>query len=128
MASAAPTPTSRDGEVRTPFSFKSGNNTPRVIVVLERACLETVKTKKVCACANTATASLLEQYKQKRSHTHHLQGFELLNSDDHQGLHKKLKRNPAESRPDIVHQVSHNTAALRCHTNTHSVALVHRPC
>lgn len=49
----------------------------KVIVVMERASLETVKTK---------------------------QGFQLLNCDDHYGLHKKLKRNPIDSRPDIVHQ------------------------
>lgn len=33
------------------------------------------------------------------------QGFELLNCDDHQGLHRKVGRDPAESRPDITHQL-----------------------
>ena len=52
---------------------------PRVIwVVLEQCSLETVKTKR---------------------------GFELLNCDDHQGACKKAGRNPADYRPDIVHQV-----------------------
>ncbi len=50
----------------------------KVIVVLQKASLETVKTKK---------------------------GFELLNCDDHVGIHKKHNRNPAESRPDITHQL-----------------------
>jgi hypothetical protein len=35
----------------------------------------------------------------------HLQGFELLNCDDHQGAHRKAGRDPAESRPDITHQL-----------------------
>ncbi|RYE99995.1 MAG: hypothetical protein EOO41_00165 [Methanobacteriota archaeon] len=34
-----------------------------------------------------------------------VQGFELLNCDDHVGLHKKSGRNPALSRPDITHQL-----------------------
>lgn len=33
-----------------------------------------------------------------------LQGFELLNSDDHSNVHKKYKKDSAESRPDILHQ------------------------
>lgn len=48
------------------------------MVVLEQASLESVKTKK---------------------------GFELLNCDDHVGLHKKSGRDPASSRPDITHQL-----------------------
>jgi len=52
---------------------------PRVVyVVLEQCSLETVKTKR---------------------------GFELLNCDDHQGACKRAGRNPADYRPDIVHQV-----------------------
>ena len=31
-------------------------------------------------------------------------GYELLSCDDHRHLHKKFKRNPADSRPDICHQ------------------------
>ena len=53
-------------------------NSRRIVVLLQQASLETVKTKK---------------------------GFELLNCDDHVGLHKKAGRNPAESRPDITHQL-----------------------
>jgi rRNA small subunit pseudouridine methyltransferase Nep1 len=49
----------------------------QVIVILEQAALETVKTSK---------------------------GYQLLNCDDHKGLHKKLNREASQSRPDILHQ------------------------
>jgi len=52
-------------------------NKRRVIVVLEKASLETVKTKR---------------------------GYELLNADDHKGIHRKMKRDFKLSRPDICHQ------------------------
>ena len=51
----------------------------RVIVVLEKACLEPVKTKSG--------------------------RYELLNCDDHLSLHRQLGRDPADSRPDITHQM-----------------------
>ena len=47
-------------------------------VILEQCSLESVKTKK---------------------------GFELLNCDEHQGICKRAGRDPADNRPDIVHQV-----------------------
>ena len=50
----------------------------KIIVILERSSLETVKTKR---------------------------GYELLNCDDHKMLHKKMKRDFKLSRPDITHQV-----------------------
>ncbi|KAK8795623.1 hypothetical protein WA158_000280 [Blastocystis sp. Blastoise] len=50
----------------------------KVVIVLESACLETVKTKK---------------------------GYVLLNSDDHKSIHKKMGKDPATSRPDITHQM-----------------------
>eukprot|EP00924_Labyrinthula_sp_SR-Ha-C_P001360 maker-scaffold_44-snap-gene-1.93-mRNA-1 protein AED:0.02 eAED:0.02 QI:14/1/1/1/1/1/2/37/235 len=50
-----------------------------VIVILEEATLETVKTSKG--------------------------KFELLNCDDHLYLHKKLNKKPENSRPDITHQI-----------------------
>eukprot|EP00941_MAST-03F_sp_MAST-3F-sp1_P005212 g5212.t1 len=50
----------------------------KVIIILERSSLETVKTKR---------------------------GYELLNCDDHKMLHKKMKRDFKLSRPDITHQV-----------------------
>jgi rRNA small subunit pseudouridine methyltransferase Nep1 len=49
----------------------------QVIVILEQASLETVKTSK---------------------------GFQLLNCDDHKGIHKKFNKDPSHSRPDILHQ------------------------
>jgi rRNA small subunit pseudouridine methyltransferase Nep1 len=49
-----------------------------VWVVLEQCSLETVKTKR---------------------------GFELLNCDDHGNVCRRNKRDPADYRPDIVHQV-----------------------
>ena len=59
-----------DGEA----NLKEAN---KVIVILEQASLETVKTSK---------------------------GYQLLNCDDHKGIHKKLNKDPTESRPDILHQ------------------------
>lgn len=50
----------------------------KVIIVLEQACLETIKSKHG--------------------------NYELLNCDDHLAVHKKLERDPADSRPDIAHQ------------------------
>ncbi|KAK7087051.1 18S rRNA pseudouridine methyltransferase [Halocaridina rubra] len=53
------------------------NEEKRLIVVLERANLESVK---------------------------HGKGYELLNCDDHMGLMKKYNKDPANYRPDILHQ------------------------
>ena len=50
-----------------------------VIVILDKASLETVKTKKG--------------------------DFQLLNCDDHIGIMKKHNKDPAQYRPDIAHQV-----------------------
>ena len=69
---------SESKEPRVPTSFQEKLNAKRIIIVLEQACLETVKTKK---------------------------GFTLLNCDDHQGLQKRLGKDPGSSRPDISHQV-----------------------
>ena len=49
-----------------------------LIIILDRASLETVKTKKG--------------------------DYQLLNCDDHIGLMKKLNRDPQLYRPDIIHQ------------------------
>mmetsp|Transcript_17169 Transcript_17169/g.33659 ORF Transcript_17169/g.33659 Transcript_17169/m.33659 type:complete len:247 (-) Transcript_17169:228-968(-) len=51
----------------------------KVIVIIDDATLEPVKTSKG--------------------------GYELLNCDDHLGLHKKLNKDPSRSRPDISHQM-----------------------
>jgi len=53
--------------------------TRSVIVIIDEATLEAVKTSKG--------------------------SYELLNCDDHLGLHKKLKKDPSGSRPDICHQM-----------------------
>jgi len=53
------------------------NKERQVIVILENAALETVKTAK---------------------------GYQLLNCDDHKGIHKKFNKDPSASRPDILHQ------------------------
>ena len=99
----------------------------KLILVLEQASLESVKTKKVrparaatwkpqhsararCGWARVAppspsadgTPGMLTPPPLPPPPT---QGFELLNSDDHVGLHKKHGRNPASSRPDISHQL-----------------------
>mmetsp|Transcript_23473 Transcript_23473/g.66750 ORF Transcript_23473/g.66750 Transcript_23473/m.66750 type:complete len:301 (+) Transcript_23473:71-973(+) len=51
----------------------------KVILVMDEATLEPVKTSRG--------------------------SFELLNCDDHLGLHKKLNKDPSHSRPDIAHQM-----------------------
>ena len=61
---------------RVPKTMEERDNSRRLIVVLEQAALETVKTNR---------------------------GYQLLNAEDHRGVHKKLKRDPSESRPDICH-------------------------
>lgn len=63
----------------------------RLIVVLENAYLETIKSKR------------------KEG------GYELLNCDDHIHALKKLGRDPAEARPDIVHQVRCLAGAIHNH-------------
>lgn len=60
-----------------PVESMTGNNGRQVIVVLEQASLETVKTAK---------------------------GYQFLNCDDHKGIHKKYDKDPSLSRPDILHQ------------------------
>lgn len=69
-----------DEEETTHRQFTAGhlkNQEQRLIVILERANLESVK---------------------------HGKGYELLNCDDHMGLMKKYKKDPADYRPDILHQ------------------------
>lgn len=75
-----------------------------LVVVLEQARLETVKTKKVCGAKLVSRFYLYVTHMCQRPVVD-VQGFELLNCDDHVGLHKKAGRNPAESRPDITHQL-----------------------
>lgn len=66
------------------YKFKKSedeNNRKRLIVILEFASLETVKSKRTEG------------------------GYELLNCDDHIHILKKLNRDWTEARPDITHQV-----------------------
>ncbi|CAE7341261.1 unnamed protein product [Symbiodinium sp. KB8] len=62
---------------KAPRTQEEKDTTPHVVIILEQAAVEVVKTKK---------------------------GYELLNCDEHHGIHKKYKKDPAESRPDILHQ------------------------
>lgn len=92
-------------------SVPKQSNEKRLIVVLERASLESVK---VCTsyemvqlflCMNELLLfelspfifTLFQVGKQ----------FELLNCDKHKGLAKKFKRDISLCRPDITHQVQH---------------------
>jgi len=75
ISEPVPLMTMRDAAVAT--SGKRPDKEPAVIVVLERACLETGKVGK-----------------------EHV----LLNCDDHANFLRKHKRDPADSRPDILHQ------------------------
>lgn len=68
----------RPKEPKLPKTTEEKSNGHRVIVVLTKAALETVKTKK---------------------------GYELLNADEHKGILQKHGKDPSEYRPDIVHQV-----------------------
>ena len=63
-------------EAKVPRTKLERDTGKRVIVILEQATLETVKTSK---------------------------GFELLNCDDHRGLHRRMNKDPVNSRPDITH-------------------------
>ena len=64
-------------------SNSNGEGTGKLIVVLERANLEIVKTT--------------GQFKKANS-------IELLNCDEHMAMIRKLKKDPAFCRPDIIHQ------------------------
>ncbi|KAJ1727215.1 18S rRNA pseudouridine methyltransferase [Coemansia biformis] len=66
---------------KVPRSVEERSETSRLIVVLESASLETYKVGK------SKDAK-----------------YQLLNCDDHQGILAKMKRDIAESRPDITHQ------------------------
>lgn len=66
------------------------DETRRLIVVLEQACLETYK--------HSAPASSRGGKSEDK--------YSLLNCDDHQGVLAKMGRDIAHARPDITHQVS----------------------
>jgi len=66
---------------KVPKTVADKENTRRLIVVLENACLESYKVVKT----NDAR-------------------YQLLNCDDHQGILKKLGKDVTDARPDITHQ------------------------
>tara|TARA_B110000208_G_C11719487_1_gene412265 strand:- start:481 stop:1338 length:858 start_codon:yes stop_codon:yes gene_type:complete len=70
-------PNSNGKAPRIPKTKAGLHKGKRLILFLDNAKLETIKT----------------------SH-----GYALLNCDDHRHLHKRYKRDPADSRPDICHQ------------------------
>ncbi|KAK4699080.1 rRNA small subunit pseudouridine methyltransferase Nep1, partial [Phenoliferia sp. Uapishka_3] len=65
------------------------DETRRLIVVLEQACLETYKHSTPASSARGGKAE---------------EKFSLLNCDDHQGVLAKMGRDIAHARPDITHQ------------------------
>lgn len=69
---------------KVPKTTTEKENTRRLIVVLESACLETYKVGKD---------------KDAR--------YQLLNCDDHQGILKKMGKEVTDARPDITHQVTY---------------------
>lgn len=74
---------------KVPKTEMEKSSTPRLIVVLERACLETYK---VSGGHDSRNKDGGEKYA-------------LLNCDDHQRVLAKTGRDIAEARPDITHQV-----------------------
>ena len=63
-------------------TWKDQDGRKRLIVVIENACLESVKVGK---------------------------NYELLNCDDHQSILRKMQRDTGDARPDITHQVRFRT-------------------
>lgn len=75
---------------KPPKTATEKDETRRLIVVLEQACLETYK--------HSAPASAKGGKSEDK--------YSLLNCDDHQGVLAKMGRDIAHARPDITHQVS----------------------
>eukprot|EP00124_Ichthyophonus_hoferi_P003181 Ihof_evm9s261 gene=Ihof_evmTU9s261 len=67
----------KDVVPKVPKTAQEKESQKRVIIVLERCCLETGKVGKE---------------------------YQLLNCDDHQGILRKNNKNISDSRPDITHQ------------------------
>jgi rRNA small subunit pseudouridine methyltransferase Nep1 len=100
-------PEERPGDVRLPKNVLEKASARRVIVVLQQASLETVKTKKVRPLPRRCPGGPPHGRRRRCCPSCVLcpQGYELLNCDDHGGLHRKAGRDPAGSRPDITHQL-----------------------
>jgi len=65
-------------EPHLPGTWKDRDASRRLIVLIDQACLESVKVGK---------------------------NYELLNCDDHQSILRKHQRDTGDARPDITHQV-----------------------
>lgn len=76
---------------KVPKTKADKESTPRLIVVLEQACLETYKVSSGSATHSRGNKDAGEKYA-------------LLNCDDHQKVLAKMGRDIAEARPDITHQ------------------------
>lgn len=82
---------------KVPKTATEKENTPRLIVVLEQACLETYK-------VSTGSASRGPSSGGGRNNKDGGDKYALLNCDDHQRVLAKMGRDIAEARPDITHQ------------------------
>lgn len=82
---------------KVPKTAIEKENTPRLIVVLEQACLETYK-------VSTGSASRGPSGGGGRNNKDGGDKYALLNCDDHQRVLAKMGRDIAEARPDITHQ------------------------
>ena len=78
-------------------------DTKRLIVVLSNASLETYKASHPHAATGDP---------RKRAHPQREEKYSLLNSDEHIGVMRMMKRDISDARPDITHQVGcHNTSS-----------------
>ncbi|PWN51203.1 Nep1-domain-containing protein [Violaceomyces palustris] len=80
---------------KIPKTATDKENTPRLIVVLEQACLETYKVSSGAAGRSGGNGRNGKDGGDK---------YALLNCDDHQRVLAKMGRDIAEARPDITHQ------------------------
>lgn len=91
---------------KVPKTTTEKENTPRLIVVLEQACLETYKLSSGSATAGPGANGFGPQSNGRgRRNKDGGEKYALLNCDDHQRALAKMGRDIAEARPDITHQV-----------------------
>lgn len=91
---------------KVPKTTTEKENTPRLIVVLEQACLETYKLSSGSATAGPGMNGWGPQPTGRgRRNKDGGEKYALLNCDDHQRALAKMGRDIAEARPDITHQV-----------------------
>lgn len=83
---------------KVPKTAAEKENSPRLIVVLEQACLETYKVSTGSASRGPAGGG------GGRNNKDGGDKYALLNCDDHQRVLAKMGRDIAEARPDITHQ------------------------